>query len=75
MPKIREQTDSNSEVTWLAYPIERQAGGGYVMQPPLVTHTLWTDVEHALQEGVAPEKSAMLRFLTLKAKRSQKFTT
>lgn len=75
LPTIREQSEGNSEVTWLSYAIERQQNGGYKMQPPRITHTLWDNVEHALREGEAPEKSAMLQFLTAKIRAQQSFTT
>jgi hypothetical protein len=75
LPSIKGQSEGNSEVTWLSYAIERQKNGGYKMQPPVVTHTLWDDVEHALREGEAPEKSAMLQFLTAKIRSQQPFTT
>jgi len=75
LPSIREQSDSNSEVTWLSYAFERQQKGGYSIQSPHIAHTLWDDVEHALREGEAPEKSAMLEFLTVKTRHRQPFTT
>jgi hypothetical protein len=45
------------------------------MQSPNVVHTLWDDVETALREGEAPEKSAILAQLTQSAKRLIPFTT
>ncbi len=69
------QSSGNSEVTWLAYDFERRPEGGYGMHSPKVIHTLWDDVETALREGKAPERSELLAQLTENAKRLQKFTT
>jgi hypothetical protein len=75
LPSMRPQSSGNSEVTWLSYEFERQREGGYRMQPPTVIHTLWDDVETALREGKAPEKSELLAQLTESASRLQSFTT
>ena len=75
LPKMPEQSESNGEVSWLNYDFKRHANGGYTMQPPTVIHTLWDDVEYALQEGTAPEKSEILAQLTASAKRLSTFVT
>jgi len=75
LPTMHPQSSGNSEVTWLSYDFERQSEGGYRMQPPNVVHTLWDDVETALREGKAPEKSELLAELTESATRLQPFTT
>jgi hypothetical protein len=75
LPTMNPQSAGNSEVTWLSYDFERQAGGSYRMQSPNVVHTLWDDVETALREGKAPEKSELLEQLTQSALRLQPFTT
>jgi hypothetical protein len=75
LPPMRPQSSGNSEVTWLSYDFERQREGGYHMQSPTVVHTLWEDVEAALREGKAPEKSELLAQLTESATRLQSFTT
>lgn len=75
LPSMSPQSSGNSEVTWLSYEFERQREGGYKMQPPTVIHTLWDDVETALREGKAPEKSELLAQLTESASRLQSFTT
>jgi hypothetical protein len=64
LPSMNPQSDGNSEVTWLSYDFERKADGGYTMRTPTVVHTLWDDVETALREGKAPEKSELLAQLT-----------
>jgi len=45
------------------------------MQSPNVVHTLWEDVETALREGKAPEKTELLAQLTESAKKLLPFTT
>lgn len=75
LPPMRPQTSGNAEVTWLAYRFERQLHGGYLMQHPQVVHSLWDDVETALREGKAPEKSELLAQLTATARTLRKFTT
>jgi hypothetical protein len=75
LPQMNPQSAGNSEVTWLSYDFERQPEGGYRMQPPDVVHTLWDDVETALREGKAPEKSELLDQLTQSATRLRPFTT
>lgn len=75
LPFITPQSPGNSEVTWLGYELARQPEGGYTMLPPKVVHTLWDDVEIALREGKAPEKSDLLAQLTESAKRLKSFTT
>lgn len=75
LPTMRPQSADNGEVTWLTYAFERQAGGGYRMQSSTVVHTLWDDVETALREGKAPEKSEILAQLTESAKKLKPFTT
>lgn len=75
LPLIAPQSSGNSEVTWLGYELARGPDGGYRMVPPKVVHTLWDDVEIALREGRAPEKSELLAQLTESAKKLQSFTT
>jgi hypothetical protein len=75
LPSMDPQSEGNSEVTWLNYDFERQRDGGYRMQTPNVVHTLWEDVETALREGKAPEKSELLAQLTESARKLQSFTT
>ena len=75
LPQMKPQSAGNSEVTWLSYDFERQREGGYRMQSPNVVHTLWDDVETALREGKAPEKSELLKQLTESARKLRTFTT
>ena len=75
LPPMQPQWSGNSEITWLSYQFERQSEVGYRMQPPIVIHTLWDDVETALREGKAPEKSELLAQLSESATKLQSFTT
>jgi hypothetical protein len=75
LPAMRPQSPGNGEVTWLTYAFERQAAGGYQMKTSAIVHTLWDDVEIALREGTAPEKSDILAQLTVSAKKLKQFTT
>ncbi len=75
LPRMSPQSSGNSEVTWLSYDFERQSEGGFRMSSPTVIHTLWDDVETALREGKAPEKSEILAQLTDCARNLPSFTT
>jgi Restriction endonuclease NotI len=75
LPMIPHQSAGNSEVTWLTYELGRGPDGGYRMLAPTVVHTLWDDVEIALHEGKAPEKSDLLAQLTVSAKKLKPFST
>ena len=75
LPKIREQSAGNAEVTWLAYPFGRLPEGGYRMGDPEVHHTVWDDVLDALREGHPPEKSELLNQLTKEVARRKIFRT
>lgn len=56
LPKSPAVSLSNSELTWLGYPIRRGNPGGYSLGDPDVRHSLWDDVASSLREGMAPEK-------------------
>jgi hypothetical protein len=75
LPTMNPQSSGNSEVTWLSYDFERQREGGFRMQSPTIVHALWDDVETALREGKAPEKSELLAQLTESVTRIEPFIT
>jgi hypothetical protein len=75
LPEMVPQSSGNGEVTWLSYNFERYPQGGFHMKSLSVVHTLWDDVEIALREGKAPEKSEILAQLTDSAKRLPHFAT
>ena len=75
LPKMREQSAGNAEVTWLVYPFARSPEGGYHMGDPEIHHTVWEDVLDALREGYPPEKSELLNQLTKEVPRRKLFRT
>jgi hypothetical protein len=62
LPSFRTVSPSNSEITWLSYPIVLQ-GGEYKLGDPIVYYTLWDDILDALREGSAPEQSEIVEEL------------
>ena len=65
LPSFPTTTESNSEVTWLTYPISN-VGKGYAMQDVNVIFSQWDDVQNALREGVAPDPADILQELQSK---------
>jgi Restriction endonuclease NotI len=65
LPEFRTTTQANSEVTWLVYPLARQAES-YQMQDVRPTFTEWADVETSLREGRAPDPNEIIAELQLK---------
>lgn len=75
LPPMRSHSIGNSEITWLAYDLKRQPSGGFQMETPRITHTIWDDVQNALREGTAPEKEELLDQLTSNAHKFKRFKT
>ncbi len=65
LPEFRTTTPANSELTWLVYPLAKQAEV-YEMQPVKPSYTEWADVETSLREGRAPDPSEIIGELQLK---------
>ena len=65
LPSFRSTTSSNSEVTWLSYPI-RKSGTNYSLSPANVVFSEWDSVKEALREGNPPEKAEIIAELQLK---------
>lgn len=60
LPKIRSvESQNNSEITWLVYPIGK-IGSRCKMHDPKVVYTVWDDVATALREGKAPDPSEII---------------
>jgi len=53
LPNFNQTVESNSEVTWLSYPIQK-SGADYEIQPPHIIFSEWDEIKNALREGVAP---------------------
>ena len=62
MPSFKATTRSNSELTWLTYPIVK-TGQDYVMRDPEVIYSEWDEVRNSLREGVPPEPSEIMEEL------------
>lgn len=65
LPKFRETSPANSELTWLVYPLAR-IDESYQMQKVQPTFTEWADVETSLREGRAPDPNEIIAELQLK---------
>lgn len=65
LPSFRPTTSSNSEVTWLSYPI-RKIGNDYELAQANVVYSEWDSVREALREGNPPEKAEIVAELQLK---------
>lgn len=65
LPDFPRSSASNSELTWLSYPINK-AGIGYEMTAPDVIYSQWDDVANALREGLPPEPEEVLAELQIK---------
>jgi hypothetical protein len=65
LPRFPQTTASNSELTWLAYPIEK-TGEAFGMGNPHVIYSDWDEVQNSLREGKAPEPSDIVSELQAK---------
>lgn len=65
LPAFPATTQSNSELTWLAYPIA-STGSGYALQDPKIVHSEWDEVQNSLREGKPPEPSEIVSELQSK---------
>jgi hypothetical protein len=65
LPTFPETTPSNSEVTWLSYPI-RKTGDRFLLSDPRVVFSEWDVVQNSLREGKPPEPDAIVRELQAK---------
>ncbi len=65
LPAFPATTPSNSELTWLAYPIVR-GGNVYSLSDPKVVFSEWDEVQNSLREGKPPEPSEIVSELQAK---------
>lgn len=65
LPRFPSTTQSNSELTWLAYPIEKQ-GAQFAMADPRIMYSEWDEVQNSLREGKPPELSEIVQELQAK---------
>jgi hypothetical protein len=59
LPSFKLTGPSNSEVTWLCYPL-RRSGADYTMGKANVVYSEWDSVREALREGAPPEKDEII---------------
>jgi hypothetical protein len=67
LPQFATTTKSNSELTWLSYPIAK-SGADYSLGNPDTVYSAWKDVQYALIEGVPPEPDEIFAELNAKLK-------
>lgn len=65
LPTFSHTTPSNSEVTWLCYPI-RKIGTNYSMQDADIVYSEWDEIQNSLREGTPPEPSEIVEELQMK---------
>ena len=66
LPRFATTSPSNSEITWLSYPI-RKVGNAYAMQEASVVYSEWDEVDNSLRgEGTPPEPSEIVDELQTK---------
>lgn len=65
LPAFPETTASNSELTWLAYPIAKN-GLQFELTTPRIVYSDWDDVQNSLREGKAPDTSEIVSELQAK---------
>ncbi|TNE60971.1 MAG: hypothetical protein EP335_18225 [Alphaproteobacteria bacterium] len=65
LPGFKQTTQSNSELTWLGYPL-RRVGERYQIQDPNIVFSEWDEIKNALREGTPPEPSDIIEELQTK---------
>ena len=65
LPVFPVTTPSNSELTWLTYPIAN-VDGKFVLSDPVVVYSEWDEVQNSLREGKPPEPHEIVRELQAK---------
>lgn len=67
LPGFPRTTQSNSELTWLAYPIRLdEQSSNYLLEEPEIIYSEWDDVANALREGKPPEPNEIIDELQAK---------
>ncbi len=65
LPSFKATTASNSEVTWLSYPIEKQ-GDNYTLAEADIVYSEWDEIQTSLREGTPPEPADIILELQTK---------
>lgn len=68
LPQFPATTRSNSEVTWLSYPIAR-SGNDYALGDVNIVYSEWDEIRNALREGTPPEPDEIVAELQAKLER------
>lgn len=74
LPRFKETSVANSEIIWLAFPIEENSNK-FQLGKPVVHGTHWDDVATALREGTAPEPEEIYDVLEEKLGFVRRLTT
>jgi len=67
LPPFKETTKSNSEVTWMNYPITK-SGNNYSLEEAKIIYSEWDEIQTSLREGSPPEPSEIIHELQNKLK-------
>jgi hypothetical protein len=65
LPTFKETTASNSEVTWLSYPINKSVNN-YSLADANIVYSEWDEIQTSLREGTPPEPSEIIQELQTK---------
>jgi hypothetical protein len=65
LPSFPQTSQSNSELTWLSYPIER-TDVVFELGDPAIIYSEWDEVQNSLREGKPPEPHEILSELQAK---------
>ena len=65
LPAVPETTPSNSELTWLSYPIVHD-GLAYSLSDPRIAYSEWDEIQNSLREGKPPEPHEIIREMQAK---------
>lgn len=68
LPGFSYTSRSNSEVTWLCYPIVK-SGADYTLGDVRVVFSEWDEIRNALREGIPPERAEIVAELQEKLDR------
>ena len=71
LPPFSATTRSNSEVTWLVYPIAK-VENNYALGDVNIVYSEWDEVRNALREGTPPEPDEIVAELQAKLDRRRK---
>ena len=70
LPEFATTTPSNSEVTWLSYPIFK-TGNDYALADARIVYSQWDEIKNALREGIPPEPDEIVAELQAKLDHSR----